>query len=377
LNQVSSSSFEFYEGLRVLVPGSLAVGLFAAAARTFGLGDAITFEDAVIGVVATLAIGFVLLFVDVPARAAVFAHDAPAQFMRSWADLEPLPPGSNHLNVYYELLDAEFPPVLRDRINYLGVIFRIGFEMVYLAALAVPVLAVATLFPSVGDARQGDESALRWTFGVALVLHVAIVAGAIWSRKNERSWRRLGEDLAREVPAIDRVFLLGGFVALAYHLTTDARWAGVAAIALPGAVWTIRYYRGVPRRDPQGSANSERGHEPEAHVDASEEGEPPRPRYAARQNLHAASAAVTFGLAVVPLCAIGVARPDETSPLDAYVAAAWLAVSLVGAVLIAARGHERKLQGSYGTQRTWLARNRTKLVEDGYFAVRSDDATVR
>ena len=77
MNEVSSSSFEFYEGLRVLVPGSLAVGLFAAATRTFGVGDAITFEDAVIAVVATLAIGFVLLFVDVPARAAVFCVRGP------------------------------------------------------------------------------------------------------------------------------------------------------------------------------------------------------------------------------------------------------------------------------------------------------------
>jgi hypothetical protein len=373
VNQVSSSSFEFYEGLRVLVPGSLAVGFLAAAARTFGLGKAITFQDAVIGVVATLAIGFVLLFIDMPARAAVFSHDAPAQFIRSWDDLQPSPEGSNHLNVYYEILDVEFPPVLRDRINYLGVIFRIGFEMVYLAALAVPVLALATLFPAVGDARGGDETGLRWIFGVALVLHTGIVAEAFWSRKSERSWRRLGEDLAREIPAIDRVVLLVGLAALTYHLTTDGRSAGVAAIALPGAVWMIRYYRGVPRRDPEGSANAGRGHEAAAEL-PSHEGEPPRPRYVARQNLHAASAALTFGLTAVPLCAIGIAHADSTSALDAYVAAGWLTVSLVGAALIATRGHERKLQGSYGTQRTWLARHRSTLVEQGYFVLRSDDA---
>ena len=226
-------------------------------------------------------------------------------------------------------------------------IFRIGFEMVYLAAVAVPALAIGVLFPSVGDARNGDEAALRWVFSTALVLHVVVVAGAFWSRKSERSWGRLGNDLIREIPGLDRVFLFVGLLTLAYHFTTDSRWAGVAAVGVPGLIWMIRYYRGVPR-----SALEVTRKPPSAEAiaagDELHQGEPPRPRYAERQNLHAASAAVTFGLAAISLCAMGVANPETTSPLNAHVAAGWLAVSLVGAVLIATRGHERKLQGSYG-----------------------------
>ncbi len=305
-----------------------------------------------VAVLATLAVGFVLLFLDLPARAAVFQYDTPVGFLRSWRDLSPRGDAS-HANIYYEILDVEVPAGIKTKIYYFGAVYRIGFESVYLAAVAIPVLLVAIIFPSVGVARhQTSATALRWLFFAALLLHAAIVAIALWSRYDQhrrkerpdrartrrQRWREVGGDITREVPRPDRILLGSGVVALFVNLCWGWRWAGVVGVAMPGAVWAIRYYRGV------GSSES-----------------------SFRRNLHAVTATSTYGLAAISLCLIGARWAVAGSPLDARTVVGWSVASLVGGALISARAHERKLLGSYATQRTWLAGKRQKLIEEGYF----------
>jgi hypothetical protein len=76
---------------------------------------------------------------------------------------------------------------------------------------------------------------------------------------------------------------------------------------------------------------------------------------------------LTYGLAAMSVCAIGARWAVTDSPLDGRVVVGWAVVSLIGGALISARGHEKRLLGSYETQRAWLAGKRDILVEEGYF----------
>lgn len=361
MGEISSSSFEFYEGLRTLVPGGLVVGLYAAILNTFGVGSGVILGHALVALLATLAVGFVLLFLDVPARAAVFQYEAPERFLRSWTDVSPRG-GTSHLNIYYEILDVEMPAGIKTKIYYFGAIYRIGFEGVYLAAAAIPVLVVAVLFPSVGQDRgESSTSAIRWLFFAALVLHAVVVGIALWSRydqhrRKERSdtcpkphrrrWRAVANDLRREVPVLDRSLLGAGLIALALSLGLRWRWVAVAAVAVPGIVWTLRYYRGVKSSDGR-----------------------------SRYNLHAVTAALLYGLTAMSMCALGARWAQTDSPLSARLVVGWAAVSLVVGALVSARAHERKLLGSYITQRTWLDGQKTMLIDEGYFVSAGDHAS--
>jgi hypothetical protein len=390
---VGSSSFEFYEGLRVAVPGGIAVGVYAAVATTFGFTSGDLAGDALAAVLAALLIGFLLLFLDVPARAAVFSFEAPLPFIQSWQGIKPHG-NVSYLNVYYEILDEKVPPGIRNRTYYLGVIYRIGFETLYFAALSLPVLLVAVLFPRVGDARYDtSETTLRRLFAGALVVHVAVVASAFWARYTEHRrkdapdaprtrrarWGSVMHDVTREIPELDRALLVGSATAIALNLIFAWPWTGVVGVGMPAIVWAIRYFRGVSISEGAALEHARR-----------KNGRPkrlwtnplwwladrwartrryfrPRSRPPARQNLHAVSAATMFGFASISLCVLGAVDAERGSPLNSAGATAWLVVSVLAAVLIAARSHERKLTGSYGTIRSWFDRNREDLIRERYF----------
>ena len=161
---VNSGAFEFYEGLRILIPGSFVLAIYVAVGNTFGFVSGGGGIDVLPGLVGALFAGLFLFFVDVPSRAAVFAFESPERVLRGWGRRPP--PGGNHLNVYYEILDTIFPTGIRSRTYYLGVIYRIGFESIYLLALpAVAVLAISSLYPEVGTpAHSVDAHESRVTF---------------------------------------------------------------------------------------------------------------------------------------------------------------------------------------------------------------------
>lgn len=336
MGDVSSSSFEFYEGLRALVPGGFVVGLYAAVSTTFGFGSAIGVDSTLVAFLATLAAGFVLLFLDIPGRAAVSHYNTPVEHLANWTDLRPRA-NASYKNVYYEILDVEVPAGIKTKVYYFGAIYKIGFEMIYIAAASVPILAVVDLFPSTGVTRHAEPGEMRGLFITALVLHVVIASLALYGRR-----RKIRSDFAEETPARDRALLGAGAIALMVHLVSGWRWWGLAAVAIPWALWAFRYYGGVPAPD---SPN--------------------------RRNLHASTAAVRYAIAAISVCAVGIRSVEDASALDAGLVAGWAGASLIAASLVAARDHEKKLLGVYATQRTWLDGKRDALVAKGYFVPNS------
>jgi hypothetical protein len=339
MSEISSSSFEFYEGLRALVPGGFVVAIYAAICQTFGVTGTVAIGTTLVAVLTTLAVGFVLLFLDFPGKAAVVNYDTPVDHLRSWKDLAPRG-DANHKNIYYEILDVEVPAGIKTKVYYFGAIYRIGFESIYIAAVAIPVLTLATLFPAVGTARNGeDHASIRRVFIAALVLHTVIVGIALRGR-----WGKIGSDLRKEMPLLDWVLLCSGGAGLAVNLAFGWRWVGVVAVAVPGTLWAVRYHSGVKQ-----------------------------PGTSARRNLHAATAMLMYGSASISMCAIGARWAVSNSPLDGSVVAGWGAASLITAALITARDHEKKLLGVYATQRTWLDGKRDMLLKNGYLIQMTTD----
>jgi hypothetical protein len=363
VTEINSSSFEFYEGLRVLLPGGMVVGLYSAAAVTFGGADAHLRPDAFTALALAFLTGLFLLFLDVPAGAAVFSYLSPVSFLDSWEGIRPFE-GASTLTAYYEVLDTEVPAAIRSRTYYLGAIYRIGFEALYFSAAALWVVGFAIVFPSVGRDREGTDSAtLRSFLATAATAHVLAVLAVIWARYNDHRRKgrqpveRLLADFRTEIPSEDRLVLAIGVTATVLFACGGPRWFGVIGIALPSLVWAVRYFHGVSR--PSLSSH--------AKAAGTERDAARTPGAPSRQNLHAESAAVLFGIAAISLYVSGAIQAPANSPLSPAVAAGWIAVTLAAALLVGTRTHEKRLLGSYSSQRAWFSRNQDELVKKGYF----------
>ena len=364
VGEVNSSAFEFYEGLRVLIPGGLAVGLYSAIQTTFGTPTADISSNAIAALVVSLFIGLFLLFLDLPSGAAVFSYDAPVALLESWKDLKPAG-RATHLNVYYEILDAEVPTGIRNRTHYLGAIYRIGFESVYFSATSLGVMGLMIVAPSVGKARDtASQATLRWIFLAGAIAHLGAVLSAIGRRyfehrrKRRPPLERLLADLSTEIPWADRLILVATIAATSWFALGGPQWLGVFAVTTPTLLWGLRYYGGVRRAKTPLSLPG--GAETSVTLPAPE-------RQPSRQNLHAVSAAVFFGVAAISVCLCGVGRASAASPLSTSVTIGWVALSLVAGMLVVARSHEKRLLGSYGIQRAWFNQNKKRLETNGYF----------
>lgn len=357
LPTISSGSFEFYEGLRVLVPGSFVVALYVAIGNTFGFVEGAGAIGALPTILGTLFAGMIFLFIDTPSKAAVFAYESPELVLKSWKN--PPPPGGNHLNVYYEVLDTIVSPAIRARTYYLGVIYRIGFETIYLLALpAIVALTLSALYPEVGKPAAGvDADASRIVLTAAAAVVLTALIGSINGRYKEHGGKGVPRGLPRlrsvlgdvqlEIPWADRIVLLAAAgAALGYSAFDLNRSFAVGAIAATGGLWAFRYLVGVPRQDMSPGLT----------------GTLPPPR----QNLHGVSASILFTIASLTTLGCCFAGAPNSTTLTGKVSVGWSVAVVLAAALIHFRGHERKLLGSYGLQRTWLLRNRVRIEKDYY-----------
>jgi hypothetical protein len=175
-NGVDAGSFDSYEGIRIFIPGAITVGLVAAVDATF---DLIAFEFAdneITSLLAALIIGLFFYFVDAPARAAVTKSLQPTGLLQSWGRK---PRDVTMLNVYLYILDTAMPAVIRARSLYMGSIFRVGLEAIYLLFLTASgvLLTAATGWSSADDrARSPSASLVDHYVIVALVVTVYVVA---------------------------------------------------------------------------------------------------------------------------------------------------------------------------------------------------------
>jgi hypothetical protein len=299
-----SSSFEFYEGLRALVPGAFVVALYAAICKTFGLADAVSVDATLAGLLATLAAGFVLLFLDLPSRAAVSHYNTPIAHVAAWSDVRRRADASAK-NIYYEILDVEVPPGIKTKVHYFTALYKIGFELIYVAAASIPVLGVVAVLPSTSVARFGTIGNMRAALLVAVALHLVIAALALISRRG-----KIQSDFSVEWPLADLLLIVAGIAGLAVYLAHAWRPAGVVAVMIAASI---------------------------------------------------------YGVAAISVCAVSLHAVGHAKSLNATLIVGWQAASLAAAALIAARDHEKKLLGVYATQRTWLDGARDRLIDKGYF----------
>ncbi|WP_205698908.1 hypothetical protein [Conexibacter sp. SYSU D00693] len=337
---INASGFEFYEGIRIAIPGAQVLGLYVVVTETFALDVPRPFDDALAGLVLTLAAGLFLYFVDVPARSQIYNAALPHRVLEKWTAKPPN--GVSTSNYYFVLLDSFMPAGIRSRTLYSGSIFKLGFEAIALSGLtAAAVIGVAIATDSPAAARETDRTVL-W---LALGLHIA--AGALgvregWtlSKKEGRAdrTRDLAKRFRQQVGVVGAIVLALAVVAILHHtVVEDHWWSAAVAIGGPSGLWLARYVSGY-RPD---SAKS------------------------ARRNVDPPAAALLLCAALSSAVLLAACSLPDTSVLGTGAALGWSGIGLFAQVLLARRGHEKKLWAAYHTQRAWMELRKPLLVNNG------------
>src|SRR5688500_8855295 len=121
------TQFEFYEGIRILIPGTVLVATAEAVLRILSLPFAGAMTES--GTTVTLSVfvaGLLLYMLDVGSKSAVFRADQPNGLIREWLDTGEGVPTRTVTRAYFYLLDVYMPANIRSRALYMGSIFRIG-----------------------------------------------------------------------------------------------------------------------------------------------------------------------------------------------------------------------------------------------------------
>jgi hypothetical protein len=340
---LSSSSFAPFEGIRILLPGTLAITLYGAIVATYAPSAASPADNTLAAVIAALLLGLVLLYLDVPAKAAAYhSPDLPSRELQNWSiDSRPY---NGAVNLYLVMLDVSFPPTIRSRALYTGAMFRIGFEGIYLVGLgSIGVLLTGGAFPEAGPAR-GATAATKWVLWAVVIAHsVAFFCSALaWflHRRQRYDLRETFDVLKRDIAddfSLPEIAFLLLFPAefLAWFVFTHKVFPGIAAVAIPAAAWAILFYRGRDQKENRD--------------------QPRRP-------LSPPGGSFLYGMACAFAATEAALRTGPGSALTTQAALGWGFASLIPAALIATRGHERKLIGSFRTQTTWMRMNRDDLV---------------
>lgn len=355
---LNPSSFDAYEGIRIILPGALVVTLYTALVAMFAPTAPSPRDHFLEAFVAALLIGLALLFVDLPAKSAAYrSADLPDRELRRWGVNASAYKG--HVNLYFVMLDASFPAMVRNRALYTGAMYRIGFEGIYFVGLtAIGVVLTTALAPSAGPTRGANDTVRATLIAVAAIQAITFL-GTLWFWYLHRLQRRdigtpqearraVWKDLRTDISADGFFLLCVTIVSLAWYIISITHgWAdaqkvfGAILVAAPALLWLLLYIRGraQPDRDADQPAVWEQPRLPIS---------PP--------------SAVFLFCSASALAAVEAAlKVGSKSPLSTGWGLAWAAASVLPALLMAARGHEKKLIGSYRTQTAWMKLNRDAL----------------
>jgi hypothetical protein len=334
---VNAASFEFYEGIRILVPGGVAVAMITAVGNTFDISG-LNLAESIAGALAiALLLGLFAYYIDAPAKTAAFSRDLPTSAtLKKW-EVEP-PSGTSLLNVYFVLLDEMMPAPVRARALYMGSIYRIGLESIYLIATSsIGVLLIAVILAVNSSPRRLQKDPSQLTVLLAAVVgHGLVFASATYlsaARARRRSeppaWRTAVTRALRSLPEQISLGVIGliavvTFLQAAFIAQPDHRWVVlIISVLIVYLVWAVCYFRGW----------LDKGR---------------------RMPLDPVPAVALLGLASLgALVPAAMVLPDRSTIGQGYVAG-WAAATLVANVLVCARGHEKRLRGSYASQNTWL-----------------------
>lgn len=340
---MNPSSFDAYEGLRILLPGAIVVSLYAAVVATYNLSLPTPQANAAAAVVAALLVGLVLLFIDVPKQSAAYkGDDLPDRELRRW-NVDPSGYGG-FPNLYFVMLDVSFPATIRNRALYMGAMYRAGFEGIYLVGLtSLAVLTTTAASPALGLNRHPSDTSRIILFaaaGVHCLMFLEALRGRYVFRRgrfsSEEALKLIRRELSSDLGVAGVVALLVS--AYAYPVFVDTRRAAplIVAIAAPAVVWAFLYALGRP--DVR--------------------------RTGLRSPLSPATAALLYGAAAALASAAAAVSATDGSPLGTAPAALWGALSLLPSLLMSTRGHEKKLIGSFRTQTTWMRVNKRELIRE-------------
>lgn len=340
ISEVGTQSFDFYEGIRIFVPATAALALIEAVHRTLIDGSGTLLTDnlgAAIG--AVLFIGLLLYFLDIPTKSAAYRAGQPADELAQFRDRLLATSEIHVVNAYFVLLDTTIPPQIRARALYMGSIFRIGLEIILLAGLSALGLLTYALYAE-AEATARPELVASYCQMCLVALAVVVLGSVALDAKRERpkvGWRASLLRTLRNVPTS-----LGpvgaGVVAAATGLTwlairlEDVSWLRIAGPALFALVWVSVQIKG-------------------------------RPAFGSDQKpADGVTNAVLFAAAAASAVITRMALKSDGAVLSGRLEfAGWLALLPLVALLIAARGHEKRLKGAYSTQRTWIKLHTTEI----------------
>jgi hypothetical protein len=341
---VNPSSFEAYEGIRILVPGAIAVSIYAGLVSTYQLNLASPAANALGAIVAALLAGLVLRFIDFPSRSAAYKNPyLPHRELRTWGiDVKPY---GRYTTLYFVILDVSFPATIRNRGLYMGSMFRIAFEGIYLVGLAsLGVLALAAAFPDLGPVRGGAG----WTRVVLCSVASAYGATLIYALVRQVRYKRAApadrekpvipvrNELPSDIGRLGIGALVVALCAVVGFAITKEGFLALAAVSLPATLWARLYLVGVP--------------------DEAEPGQSRRP-------LSPPAAVLLYGAAGTAACVCTAFAVDSSATFDTTTAAVWSLLTLVPTVLMADPGHERVLVGSFQTHLAWLQNHQDEIIE--------------
>jgi hypothetical protein len=365
LSELATSSFDFYDGVRILLPGAIVAGIYQAVVRTFALHAPLPTSDTLAALAIVSVAGLSLYFVDLPSRSVLYSAALPHKILESWGT----PAVGTVQNVYFVLTDTVMPPAIRSRAQYYNSMFRVGCEMVIMFCLAGNGV-ITTALLTAGHTNTGNPSSAHAVMTVVCGLFGALAAFALVTAylkagdKDRPSETRSGARLERargrlgkQIPCIDRLLLLAAAIASCLYILTHHRGLLVAAAAIATSVWLFRYLRGTFARVHKTEGPGLAG----------------RLSVEQRRNVDASTSTLTVCFAALVTSIPAAIRLPHGTNLTLGAALGWDVLALVGTTLMLSRGHERKLWGAYYTVGTWLRLNRPEIVSE--FDLQQDDST--
>ncbi|HEU4658028.1 MAG TPA: hypothetical protein VFR97_10900 [Capillimicrobium sp.] len=330
--RLNASGFEFYEGIRIAIPGALVIALYVAVSGTFGLGA--PSPDPVVAIVLAVAAGLFLYFVDASGRSQLYAAAQPHRVLERWNE-EP-PHGLRMQNAYFVVLDTVMPAGIRNRALYFGSIFRIGFEVIYLTAVpALTVLAISLVAQPADASRTTDTTALWWLVPCeCLAMLVGLREGYLMARRGRdgacATWREVLSRMPEQYGGLGgAAVLIAVLASLAYVVLRQEPLLLVIAVASLGLLWSIRYLVGYRK-----AGTSQ------------------------RRNIDVVTGTVMLSSALIVATVLAALELPASSVMSTAAAVSWCGAGIVAQLLLGTRGHEKKLWAAFHTQRAWLELNR-------------------
>lgn len=383
------TGFGLYETLRLLIPGSIAVAVFTAVLRlSTGSGHLLSAGpyEAVIDslqgatfLFASVAAGFILYLVDVPARARLSAEGDPGNgYVLPTAKLKEMLTGtelsSKYFSLYFILSDGKLPPELHRRVYFFGGMYRIYFDLRILAMLGVAIggpFALVVEGHGASDVVGGEYAAYGLSILAAMVV-MTLVGESKHAVESMRKDSRRGEGeypsgklfrryLRRAQSAFGEMLLasvvLGGLAGVGSYLCDldghGFRGLGLALLVCAFSLW-LMIELGPPGTVGRGNKARPSG--------------PVRGRVLGAIRLRPASRTqytqlqrgmVDVALLVGPLLAA--ARSAENLGRDATTVLLWAALALPASLVMSIRKHEQRLLAAYRDQVNWLDINEPNI----------------